>query len=77
MSLRELNLSQNRALSDGGLRQLARGLGDNLASLNLSYTSVTDESVVTLANMKVRGDLWLRLWGPWSSGCISNIIERA
>lgn len=52
-SLRELNLSQNRALSDGGLRQLARGLSDCLSNINLSYTSVTDESVATLANMKV------------------------
>jgi hypothetical protein len=52
--LRELNLSQNRALSDGGLRLLAAGLGSSLASINLSYTSVTDESVYTLSTMRVR-----------------------
>lgn len=53
--LRELNLSQNRALSDGGLRQLASGLKDSLVNLNLSYTSVTDESIYTLSTMKVSG----------------------
>jgi hypothetical protein len=52
--LRELNLSQNRSLSDGGIRLLAAGLGDSLANLNVSYTSVTDESVSTLRGMKVR-----------------------
>lgn len=77
--LRELNLSQNRALSDGGLRQLARGLSDSLSSINLSYTSVTDESVATLANMKVKlcqgwagragrgGGVGGRLPGPWGA----------
>jgi hypothetical protein len=57
--LRELNLSQNKALSDNGLRLLAAGLGDCLCSLNLSYTSVTDDSVVTLVGMKVGG--WRRV----------------
>lgn len=33
---------------------LAAGLGDSLVNLNLSYTSVTDESVSTLRGMKVR-----------------------
>ena len=56
-SLRVLNLSQNRALSDGGVRLLAAGLGPVLESFNLSYTSVTDESVMPLSTMKVGGGM--------------------
>jgi hypothetical protein len=80
VSLRELNLSQNRALSDGGLRQLARGLGDNLFSINLSYTSVTDESVATLAGMKVRvkGVGFVLSGWPvfWLGGCTCGLVRR-
>jgi len=51
--LRQLNLSQNRSLSDGGVRVLAGGLKEVLLGLNISYTSVTDASMTTLASMKV------------------------
>ena len=74
VSLRELNLSQNKALSDGGLRQLARGLGDNLASINLSYTSVTDESVATLAGMKVRRQWFSGVVVVWVHRRVSDVI---
>lgn len=53
--LRQLNLGQNRGVTDVGVNLLANRLGGVLESINLSYTSVSDACIAMLAGMQVGG----------------------